>query len=585
MKFNSLSCAYLPPCLIPSLLSVLLMSACADKDRFQESAVPTGPSHASSDANLDRLPSDIRPEEDTFASLSRLVSSSAGYYIDPDGTTVVQVRDSNQFGLARQAFGRVRPPNHDRFTNGQIRIQKADYSFAQRATWRDKIFDGILSQGINVVLLDMDEARNRVVIGIRRAGGATSVEEVLREVVEIGIEKDAIIVETADPLAPSVTVGRDMLTTRRFASPDLQNGPWPSLVGGVMVSLAATDPFSPAGGLPGSCTLGFTAYYTPPSGSSYRAAVTAGHCTSWWGSVSGQSLYLTNLPMYGGVVAGTETVDPDHYMCGINHCRASDAALFQVDAGMPYELGLIARPYYGGSLTQDIANPWFVVNGTIAPPSGAPYSRVGRASGWISGIVTSTCVDLWLNNWASVRIARCSDAGNAQTTGGDSGGSVFAMVDSFDVRLMGTTVGNMVINGASRHVWSPYSRIASDMGGSMNVVRPATLTAVTPTGSTTGMPSSQAIIAWPLVSGATEYMVHAMDFAQTCDPYWGCSIYQTGGYRTTVTTTYHTDTRNIFSSIIPPGTPGTFYTSFSVEARNRLTGERSLVTNEVNISH
>lgn len=563
---------------------VLGLAACVGDRRWENTVAPPS-SNATRAMGVvdDRLPRNIRPEEEGFAVLSEHVPSSAGYYIDREGSTVVLVRDSAEFGAARTALLRLRPQMPYAPTRGTIRVEKAKYSFAQLARWRDLIFDKAFSSTPGVTSLDLDEARNRVVIGVDQAQLGNATEGVQRTLAQLDIDTAAIIIQAETPLQWSGGVLNSFRGS--VISPDLASGPWSSVVGGIMMIVSATDPDSPMGGASGGCTVGFTTLYTPPSASPYRAVVSASHCTAQWGFLGSTTFTVNGIS--GN--AGTEAVDATAYSCGITgSCRASDAALFQLAPTAPYELGLIARPHAPPALNQDVLNPWFMVRGTTPRPTGAPYSKIGRTSGWTTGTVHSTCVDHSFGGSLgvfSLKTHRCQDVGTAYNTGGDSGGSVFFRVDTLSVDLLGTTVGHKKIGSTTYHVWSPYSRIASDMPGTMVVHRPATLSAPAAAGSTTGMGSSQAYFTWTAVPGATEYFVQVQDYINNCDPYWGCSLVPMSGYEVTTSTTMHLDTRLIFSVVIPLGSPSPSFTSFVVSGRNRLTGERSWPSNEVWISH
>jgi len=533
-------------------------------------------------ASQDVLPGRVRPEEAHFAELSKSVPSSAGYYLDRDGVVTVAVRDSSHFASVRAAFRRAAPQYLAQAKGGQVRIAKVDFSFGQLAKWRDLVFDRVFSQIAGVVSLDLDEVANRVVIGVDGGQGRDLQERVAKAVKDLGIPAEAAIVRVESAVnwtANNLTGSPSTI----LSVPHLQTGPWASLVGGIQIDMAATDPDGPSGGAGAPCSVGFTAWYTPVSGPSYRAIVSASHCTAQWGAFNGTAFSL------GGVLAGLESYDAPSYSCGVHNCRASDAALFQINTTTPYELGLIARTMGPSSLLQDTQNPWFIVRGTTSLLAGASYSKMGRTSGWTSGVVMYTCVDHQfggaLGSTVNAKVARCQDSGTALSSGGDSGGSVFAQVGAYDALLLGTTVGNKTIFHSTVHVWSPFTRIASDIPGTLTVSRPSTLASPGIVGTTTGAGSSYAYLSWPAVPGASEYEVYAQDYAQSCDPYWGCSLTPTNAYRITTTNTLHVDTRPIFSSVIPPGSPGTYFTSFVVTARNIGAGNYSPYSTEVRVAH
>ena len=80
----------------------------------------------------DALPTEIREEEAIFAALSQRVPSSAGYYVDAAGNTVLVLRDSTRASEARQAFELLRPDDHRAWAKGGIRVVRADYGCVPR---------------------------------------------------------------------------------------------------------------------------------------------------------------------------------------------------------------------------------------------------------------------------------------------------------------------------------------------------------------------------------------------------------------------------------------------------------------------
>ena len=59
----------------------------------------------------------------------------------------------------------------------------AKYSFTELAEWRDLLFDQVLGMN-NAVMLDVNERRNRVVLGITAAGSSANM---LSELSRLGI--------------------------------------------------------------------------------------------------------------------------------------------------------------------------------------------------------------------------------------------------------------------------------------------------------------------------------------------------------------------------------------------------------------
>lgn len=259
----------------------------------------------------------------------------------------------------------------------------------------------------------------------------------------------------------------------------------------------------------------------------------------------------------------------------------ADAAVFKITSGS-VEVGLIARTI-PGSITLDAASPYFVVKevATSSPPMGAAYHKIGHTTGWSNGIVMLTCVDHHLGGrWPDLFVTRCGDTGSANTADGDSGGSTFVRLDSNNIRLIGINVG---VSGTA-HFWSPYHRIVGNLGGTFQVVRPATLAAPSSISGIVSTTPGQAFIYWPASSGASEYELQGEDWEQQCDPYWGCSVVNVGTWTVRVLGTNYTDTRSVFYGVVPHGTPAYTYTKYRVLAKNPMTGSFSLLGDSVRFS-
>lgn len=546
-----------------------VLSACATERTAGIGPEGTRSLQTPNERSVDALPSTIRAEEGAFAALAAKVPSSAGYYIAADGSTVLLVRDTADASRARQAFDAVKPANHRHFVRSTgIRIVKAQYSFGQLATWRDAIAENAGEGMVGIRSLDLDEVRNRVVVGIDRRAVESTTANVRRFLTQVNIDAQAVFVEPVDEVVLAAGAERHASSARKLGalmtSGRLLGHQWPALAGGVLILTSATPSQTPAAGGQGPCSIGFTAQYTPSSGASYRAVVTATHCTAVWGAPDNTTFAQNFLS-----VAGTATVDPHKYNCSGNWCRASDAAMFQLAPEMPSELGLIVRTTFNstttaiGSVEQDTQSPWFVITSatTGSIPVGATYHKMGWVGGWTTGYRYQSCVDLWLGNWPDAFVTRCADRGTAENQPGDSGGSVFVRLDSNNVSLIGTTVGNI----GGDHVYSPYSRVASDMGGTMVVTRPATLTEPVLTSSLVG---GHANVTWPGVSGASEYQVFVQEVWQQCDEYWGCSLTYGPETKYTVTGTTWQDSRNTFiAAYVDPNGP---HMRVRVKANNPL---------------
>jgi len=548
------------------------LSACRDQalsSPFQESRS----SVAELDKSLaDALPSVVRPEEQPFADLALRVPSSAGFFVDSLGTPVLMVRDDRDRETAIAAFEEVRRRSGVLTRLRSARHERADYSFGQLARWRDLIFEEIFNKLEAVSTLDLDERRNRIAIGIRPRASTAAREEIEGKLKTLGIERGAVVFTSQD-------LGRYMSGRPTLAPanqlPNALTDYFVELVGGIQVSSSLAS-----NGVPNApCSIGFTAWYTPASGLPQPAFVTATHCTSVWGAPDGTTFTQPAAPT---PVVATESVDPHKSGCWWNWCRDSDAALAQINIGTrDFQVGLIARTTFAsfganvnGSLVIDQGSPYFIITQTASVPVGTLYHKMGRTTGWTSGYKFFSCVDHKFDHpnrtgLFDYYITKCADEGAVWTDFGDSGGSVFVRLDSNHVALIGTTVGRRGESGTGMHIFSPYSRIAGDMGGSLNVTRAATLVHPTVTASVS---AGHARVDWSSVPGATEYGIDIIDFVQECGDFgfgWECFVI---GYpsSTAVTTTFFQDPRATFTHVLEPWESGLVRTHITVTARDPL---------------
>ncbi len=303
---------------------VLVAAACAPDAPLVQQTPALAPLRLTTVGRDDALPATVRDEEAVFAALSQRVPSSAGYYVDASGNTVILLRVSTRADAARQAFEQVRPANHGMWAKGGVRVAKGEYSFGQLAKWRDALFEHAFNRLDGTTSLDLNEVRNRVVIGVDRSNEPSVTAAILAVVTQLGIDKRAVEIRAESPMRWTAPPIANLTAPRALSmttTPTALTQAFPALAGGILITTSQTDPRTPAQGGPGFCSLGFTAFHTPSGGSGYRAMVTATHCTAIWGAPDNTTF------TQGGVYGGMSAVDPHKYQCGWNWCRASDAAL------------------------------------------------------------------------------------------------------------------------------------------------------------------------------------------------------------------------------------------------------------------
>lgn len=404
---------------------VLAAAACSDIEPPTGAGVPSfnaaggnPPAHAQN--GLDR----------EFARLAREIPGFGGYYYE-NGTPVVRLKDLGQRGRAQEVLARRFAD--DRVGGRGIRFVKGDFDFTELQAWADRLPRVLELSG--VVFTDIDEARNRLTIGVV---GDDARSRAVARIAELAIPGEAVIVEATEPI-------------EFRASLQDYNRP---LQGGLQIAY------------PGYlCTLGFNAdrYDGVP------AFVTNSHCSGTRGAVGTQYYQPYSWSYYDFI--GTEIVDPPFFTMSQNsacpwfrQCRYSDAALVQYDAYAQSDFAGIARTTYRGlttgSLNIDPANPRFSITSKrfTAPITGLRMEKVGRSTGWTSGNLSRTCVNVNVSN-SSITLL-CQNYVDAGSADGDSGSPVFYWWDPVQVTLFGILWGG----SDSHYVFSWIGHVEQELG-------------------------------------------------------------------------------------------------------------------------
>jgi hypothetical protein len=380
--------------------------------------------------------------DEEYAALAAQVPGFGGMFEDPaTGHLVVYLQDPGKSEIARLAvrdfLARVDPARTAIFprTDGrprQVTFRKGDYDFRDLARWRRLVDE---QEGDVLTMSDIDEARNRVLVGVidEKAG-----ERIGGRLKDLGVPAAAVTVRVIPPVVTENLQG--------FARP---------VRGGLQIE---------SGG--GICSLGFVALREYPSqiydfnGSRY--VMTNSHCTSSFGVVLGDSIGQPTLANPIGV----EISDPpfnnnaSDSACpsASNICRRSDAALFVLDdnssatstfngVATASGLTLTGTTFYAGK------QQGFAPNQRVA--------KIGRTTGQTSGTVTNTCVNVSISG----RVMVCQMYATYASSGGDSGSPVWYTDLNGNRWIMGIHWGrDNLQDRAIFSLWlDAYSEIANDV--------------------------------------------------------------------------------------------------------------------------
>lgn len=417
-----------------ALLSALVLSACVDED---EIASPekgqTTPSLSSVRAEqlLEEVPE--RSTDAEYAQIAMKVPGFGGMFIDA-GTPTVYLVDASQRGAAQAAVGALiqewRLLEAGSITTLGIQVRQAQYDWLQLLEWRQLIRDFLAMPG--VVSLDIDEAQNRLALGVETLERKQVLEH---ELERVGVPTDAVIIREDSPTVPVVSL-RDRVRPVR---------------GGLQIYLEES-----------LCTLSFNTYQ---NGYSF---ITASHCSDEQGAVDSMSYYQPTLADTNYI--GTEVKDPPFftgYPCPTGRkCRYSDANLSKYDSQASVDYGTIARTTswgrWEGSLTIDGSSPRFdIVDEGYAPAVGLRVYKMGRTTGWTGWDVSYTCED---RNVAQSNITLlCQTGVPAGVWFGDSGSPVFSVFpNGRDVRLWGVLWGGN--QNGTEFVFSRIYQVEAELG-------------------------------------------------------------------------------------------------------------------------
>lgn len=370
-----------------SLFAILaipaVLAACADRDD-----TPVSPDAARQAALPEQAQGKARGIHAKFAEIERQVPGFGGYFIDAEGNLSAYVTDPRSEAAARAALQpvqRARPASARGKNGGEIRIHQGKYAYSQLSAWNERLPRVLSTKG--VVFTDLDEAANRLRVGVENAGLETAVRTQARQ---LGIPDAALEVSVAEPFQRHQT---------------LQNVVRP-LRGGIQINYGNF-----------LCTLGWVVR----DAANTLAYLTNSHCTNIQGGVEGTQHHQPLAPN----LIGTEYADPVYFVGGAcpagQRCRYSDSSLGAITPVLGLGHGGVAQTLGWGSIT--IAALFNTGAEQAFPTQGQVLDKIGRTTGWTWGAVSATCVNVAV--FGTNITLLCQDIVNAPSGGGDSGSPVF----------------------------------------------------------------------------------------------------------------------------------------------------------------
>jgi len=401
---------------------IVALSACGDAAGPPEAGPAAVPAPAEAIA--------LQEPEGEQAALARAVPGFGGLFLDETGTPTVYLTDPAQHAAARRALAPI--AREHGFSASALRVRRGEFSYAQLSDWFGQASQRALGER-GVIYADLDEASNRVTIGVESADAGDRARTLLRR---LGVPDGAVLVREARPVRPVATL-RDRVRP---------------VGGGLQINFGNF-----------LCTLGFNALRN-----GVASYITASHCTDVQGGTESTKHYQQDR-FHSNTLIGTEVADPTYFTGGAcpasRRCRYSDASRGRYASGVSQTLGRIARTASRGSVTGSLTisgtNPAFTVNSERANSLvGQTVNKIGRTTGWTFGKVVATCVNTNVSGTTITQL--CQTFVNAGVDAGDSGSPVFNWTSgSSTVRLAGILWGG---SGTTQFVFSPMSGIEKELG-------------------------------------------------------------------------------------------------------------------------
>lgn len=292
-----------------------------------------------------------RPPEDKVAQQGKNIPGFGGFTFGSAGNMIVFLTDLSQEVRARSELAAVlatgprqvrhgwpgHPASSPQSKAPTIEIRKANYTFEELRTWRDKI-DGPLLSTHGVVMLGVDIKKNVIFVAVDGSAYESLQLSVERILDEAGVPHQAVRIDHSSTIREDVRIsnlaGSDSSVAGCNSWGDHTNTDYKRpLIGGLMICWADSNNLSRA------CTLGFiTTYMGDP------AFVTASHCSKIQGGLDSTVYGQPDASTQANEI-GYEVFDPSFTQDSgcTSMCRWSDASIVKLDSTSGV-LGSVARP-------------------------------------------------------------------------------------------------------------------------------------------------------------------------------------------------------------------------------------------------
>ena len=138
--------------------------------------------------------------DDRLVRVDEQAPGFGGMFIDADGRLAVYLLDTSQLRATRAAidavFGSSGLPKDTRALQGQ-------YSVSQLKTWTERA--GALLEMRGVTMVDLDEGKNRVTVGIDNDSRTAAVEQALSS---LDVPRAAVLIRVTGEIKPVADIAR-----------------------------------------------------------------------------------------------------------------------------------------------------------------------------------------------------------------------------------------------------------------------------------------------------------------------------------------------------------------------------------------
>ena len=140
-------------------------------------------------------PAGVESYDDRLVRVEQRAPGFGGMFIDADGRLAVYLADPATLPAARAAIEAIF--GEDRIPKAGIRSLQGQYTISQLKAWTERA--SALFQNPAVTLIDLDEAKNRVAIGV---ADDSPIEAVERALSSLGVPREAVVIERSERIRP-----------------------------------------------------------------------------------------------------------------------------------------------------------------------------------------------------------------------------------------------------------------------------------------------------------------------------------------------------------------------------------------------